>query len=102
MFKTVKDYDKLDAGLFFASSNTSCRGHSLKLQRFRSSLDLRKCSFSQHVVDQWNLLTEDALSSLTLNVFTGRLAEHFRKNRDYKLRLLLPFWLLIYSKCFGI
>ena len=64
-------------------ANSICRGHSLKLHKFRSNLDIRKFSFSQRIVNEWNLLTEHVVLSPSLNVFKARLDVHLRDNRGF-------------------
>ena len=43
-----------------------CRGHSLKLFKKRARLDLRKHSFGYRVVDDWNGLDDNTVTSQTL------------------------------------
>ena len=83
VFKIFKGYDDLDPSFFFVKANTVCRGHSLKLHKFRSNLDIRKFSFSQRIVNEWNLLTEHIVLSPSLNVFKAKLDVHLRENRGY-------------------
>ncbi len=45
------------------------RGHSLKLKEERSRLDLRKFTFSQRVVNMWNDLPTDIVTTPKAKVF---------------------------------
>ncbi len=55
---------------FFQTADTSrLRGHSLKLKKEWSRLDLRKFTFSQRVVNMWNDLPADMVTALTTKVF---------------------------------
>ena len=59
VFKIMKGIDKIkleDLGWKLNERNT--RGHSLRLVKYRSRLDLRKNFFSQRVVSYWNKLPE--------------------------------------------
>ena len=51
---TRKEKIKSDQ-LFQKATTTELRGHSLKLYKKSSRLELRKHSFSQRIVDHWNL-----------------------------------------------
>jgi len=57
--------------MFDRSRNLSTRGHSVKLMKHRCITDLRKYFFSERVIDRWNMLTEDCVSSSTINEFKG-------------------------------
>jgi len=38
------------------------RGHTMKLSKQRTSLDVRKFTFSQRVVQEWNKLSQDVVN----------------------------------------
>jgi len=59
--------------MFKSSTDSRTRGHSLKLKKHRSRLDLRKYFFSERVVNRWNELDEDTVSDTTVNMFKNRL-----------------------------
>jgi len=67
--KSCPSYDSM----FERSRNLSTRGHSVKLMKHRCTTDLRKYFFSERVIDRWNMLTEDCVSSSTINEFKGKL-----------------------------
>jgi len=60
--------------MFQPAVETRTRGHTLKLQKNRCSLDLRKYFFSERVVDRWNALDQRTVSAGSLNVFKSRLS----------------------------
>ncbi len=60
-------------GLFQISSYTRTRGHSLKLAKNRSRMDLRKYFFSERVVGRWNGLDQDTIDSQTIVQFKNSL-----------------------------
>ena len=60
--------------MFQLARDARTRGHTLKLSKERSRLDLRKYFFSERVVDRWNALDQDTVSSGTLNGFKNGLA----------------------------
>ena len=59
--------------MFEPSTDSRTRDHSLKLNKHRSRLDLRKYFFSETVVKRWNELDEDTASATTVNMFKNRL-----------------------------
>ncbi|WP_411025719.1 hypothetical protein, partial [Salmonella sp. s55004] len=78
MFKIVHGFDRLSFDDFFTlSRNTRTRGHSLKLHKYHSRLDIRKYFFSQRVVDEWNCLPESLVFSNSVNVFKNGIDRYF-------------------------
>jgi len=77
VYKIMTGKDKIDKEQFFplADSNYGLRGHSLKIRKDRSNLDIRKYIFSQRVVNAWNKLPQHDLkpSILSVNSFKNRL-----------------------------
>jgi ribonucleases P/MRP protein subunit RPP40 len=53
------------ANMFQPAAETQTRGHTLKLQKNRCRLDLRKYFFSERVVDRWNALDQKTVESGT-------------------------------------
>ena len=79
LFKMYKGLSgiKLES-MFEPSTDSRTRGHSLKLKKHRSRLDLRKYFFSERVVNRWNDLEEVTVSATTINMFKPRL-QRFRQ-----------------------
>ena len=85
MFKMVKGYSKVSLDTFFEFAATNrTRGHSLKLKKKRCFTDLRRHFFAERVVDNWNRLSEAAVSATTVNGFKN----HLMKDRSAKMGLL--------------
>jgi hypothetical protein len=82
-FKILKGLDKVDSSMYFVKSSTGLRGHSLKLFKSGSRLDIRRFFFSQRVVDEWNRLPESAIQCQTVNNFKSKLDLHLY-NRGFK------------------
>ncbi len=53
------------------------RGHSLKLRKDRSRLDLRKFTFSQ-IVNMWNDLPEEVVTASSVKMFKTKLEAHLK------------------------
>jgi len=54
---------------FFECDNSGRRGHEYKLFKKRFRLDVRKFTFSNRVIDNWNSLPELCVNSATINSF---------------------------------
>ena len=68
---------------FFDMSQSSLRGHSLKLNKKRVRLDVAKFSFSNRVVNEWNILDEEIISGCPLAGFKRKLDRHLRDKTGY-------------------
>ncbi len=64
---------------FLQMADTSrLRGHSLKLKKERSRLDLRKFTFNQREVNMWNDLPADIVAAPTAKAFKKLLETHYK------------------------
>ena len=90
VFKIMNGIDKSDKDeLFTIQSEARTRGHTKKLFKRQLRLDLRKHFFSQRVVDEWNSLSEEIVTSETINQFKARLNKFWKeKSTKFKTRLL--------------
>jgi len=74
LFRMYKGLSRIKTeSMFEPSADSRTRGHSLKLRKQRSHLDLRKYFFSERVVYRWNEFDEDTVSAATVNMFKNRL-----------------------------
>jgi hypothetical protein len=71
MYKILNEKVNVKKEQFFRRSATALntRGHSLKLEVQRSRLDKRKVFFSHRVVQQWNSLPQQVVTSVSINSF---------------------------------
>jgi len=51
----------------------------MKLSKQRTSLDVRKFSFSQRVVREWNKLSQDVVEAASVNQFKKRLDKFWQR-----------------------
>ena len=78
----MQGYEKLNKDIFFRIKNDSrTRGYSLALVKCHSRLDIRKCSFSQRVVNDWNKLPEECINATSVNMFKNIIDQYFLKTR---------------------
>jgi len=84
-FKIMKGFEDISWNKFFKmSSSKHLRGHSLKLYKPSFRLDIRKYSFSQRVINEWNLLPDELLECSTVNNFKKHLDSYLCNKRGFK------------------
>jgi len=73
--------ERVDRSQFFQLSTCECqlRGQIMKLSKQRTSLDVRKFSFSQRVVQEWNKLSQDVVEATSVNQFKNRLDKFWQR-----------------------
>ena len=82
VFKILKGFSKVNYNKWFTLSvNSRTRGHSLKLAKSRSRLDIRKNFFSQRVVNEWNSLPCEVVEAESVNAFKNRYDIYVSKDR---------------------
>ena len=77
VYKILNEMDRLETSNFFTKRENITRGHSKKLFKSRFKQEIRRHSFSQRVIDDWNSLTENIVASESLNIFKSRLDGHW-------------------------
>ena len=74
VFKTVNGYEDVDRNMFFKLKEDSrTRGHNVALVKEQCRLDMRKYSFSQRVINEWNKLPNDCVNASSVNMFKNRI-----------------------------
>ncbi len=61
MYKCVEGLKKIDVNEYLIPSKSSLRGHSKKLYKKRLKKDVKKYSFPDRAIDQWNALPEEVV-----------------------------------------
>ena len=76
--KPLRVYDrKVTEDLFELNQESKSRGHTLKIKKQRSRLNVRKHFFTNRIVDLWNNLTEEIISAKNLITFKNRLDKYW-------------------------
>ena len=80
-FKIMTGKERVDRRQFFQLSTCEyqLRGHTMKLSKQRTRLDVRKFSFSQRVVREWNKLSQDVVEAASVNQFKNRLDKFWQR-----------------------
>ncbi len=73
-YKIIKGIDKIDINkMFELVDGSKTRGHSLKIRKKHSRLDLRKYFFSNRIIDLWNALPQHVVEAKDTNAFKNSL-----------------------------
>ena len=74
VFKIVNGYEDVDRNIFFKLKEGSrTRGHKAALVKEQCRLYMRKYSFSQRVIDEWNKLPNDCVNASIVNMSKNRI-----------------------------
>ena len=74
VFIIVNGYEDIDRNMFFKLKEGSrTRGHKVALVKEQCRLDMRKHSFSQRVINEWNKLPNDCINASSVNMFKNRI-----------------------------
>ena len=81
VFKIMKGIDDVPIEDFFQVADSSTRGHSLKLYKPRFSKSVRQHSFSVRIIEEWNSLPEDVVSTKSVIQFKTKLDKLWMNKR---------------------
>ena len=74
VFKIVNGCEDADMNMFFKLKEGSrTRGHKAALVKEQCRLDMRKYSFSQRVINEWNKLPNNCVNASSVNMFKNRI-----------------------------
>ena len=65
--------------MFFSLKKDSrTRGHEVNLVKDQCRLDIRKHSFSQRTINEWNKLSKDCVTASSVNMFKNKVDTYLR------------------------
>ena len=80
VFKILNGYENIDRNMFFSLKKDSrTRGHEVKLVKDQCRLDIRKHSFSQRTINEWNTLSTDCVTASSVNMFKNKVDTYLRR-----------------------
>ena len=80
VFKILNGYENIDRNIFFTvKEERRTRGHGVTLAKKQCRLDIRKFSFSQKIVNEWNRLSADCVSASSVNIFKNKIDMYLRR-----------------------
>ena len=80
VFKILNGYENIDRIFFFSvKEERRTRGHGITLAKKQCRLDIRKVSFSQRTVNEWNRLSADCVDASSVNMFKNKIDIYLRR-----------------------
>ena len=80
VFKILNGYENIDRNIFFTiKEERRTRGHGVILAKEQCRLDIRKISFSQRTVNEWNRLSADCVGASSVNIFKNKIDIYLRR-----------------------
>ena len=80
MLNILNGYENIDRNMFFSLKKDSrTRGHEVKLVKDQCRLDIRKYSFSQRTINEWNTLSTDCITASRMNMFKNKVHTYLRR-----------------------
>ena len=80
VFKILNGYENIDRNMFFSLKKDSrTREHEVKLVKDQCRLDIRKHSFSQRTINEWNKLSTDCATASSVNMFKNKVDTYLRR-----------------------
>ena len=71
---------KIFIEMFFSHKKDSrTRGHEVTLVKDPCRLDIRKYSFSQRTINEWNKLSTDCVIASSMNMFKNKVDTYLRR-----------------------
>ena len=64
---------------FSLKKDSRTRGYEVKLVKDQRRLDIRKYSFSQRTVNEWNNLSTDCITASSVDMFKNKLDTYLRR-----------------------
>ena len=69
VFQILNGYENIHRNMFFSlKKDTRTRGNEVELVKEQCRLDIRKYSFSQRTVNEWNKLSTDCITASSVNM----------------------------------
>ena len=80
VFKILTGYENIDRNIVFTvKEERRTRGHGVTLAKKQCRLDIRKFSFSQRTVNEWNRLSADCVGASSVNIFKNKIDIYLRR-----------------------
>lgn len=84
VFKMYRGFTNIPLSrLFVIDTSHRTRGHSVKLLKQHCNTNIRQHFFSERVIDRWNKLNEETVSSQTIVQFKSRLQKYCAQRKGF-------------------
>ena len=82
VYKILNGYENIDRNIFFSvKEERRTRGRGITLAKKQCRLDIRKFSFSQRTVNEWNRLSAYCVGASSVNMFKNKIDMYLRRAR---------------------
>jgi len=81
-------HNNVKTELFFDYDQSGRQGHSKKLFKRRSRLDIKKFAFSNRIVDRWNSLRECCVTCNSINCFKSHISSNLEPETTWSVDIL--------------
>ena len=80
VFIILNGYENIDRNIVFTvKEERRTRGQGVTLAKMQCRLDIRKYSFSQRTVNEWNRLSADCVGASSVNIFKNKIDIYLRR-----------------------
>ena len=80
VFKILNGYENIDRNILLSlKKDNRTRGHEVTLVKDQCKLDIRKYSFSQRTINEWNKLSTDCVTASSVNMFKNNIDTYLRR-----------------------
>ena len=80
----VANLPSIDRNMFFSLKKDSrTRGHDIELVKDQCRLDIRKHSFSQRTINEWNKLSTDCVTASSMNIYIKNKVDTYLRKAGY-------------------
>ena len=69
VLRILNGYENIDRIFFSVMEERRTRGHGVTLAKKHCRLDIRKFTFSQRIVNEWNRLSAHCVGTSSVNIF---------------------------------
>lgn len=81
-FKILRVYYTVPLNIFHLNNNSQLRGHIYKLEKERTSTNVRRNFIVNRVVYQWNSLSDDTVMAESVNAFKNKVDNETQGSQD--------------------
>ena len=83
VFNIFNGYENIDRNIFLSlKKDNRTRGHEITLVKDQCRLEIRKYSFSQRTINEWNKSSTDCVTASSMNMFKNKVDTYLRR-ADY-------------------
>ena len=80
VFKILDGYENIDRNIIYSvKEKRKTRGHGVTLAKKQCRLDIRKISFSQRTVNEWNRSSAGCVGASSVNMFKNKIDMYLRR-----------------------